>query len=62
MKIVKEDFDSEKFAEFAQSEARKFLPEGMSELDKNFILDNKEGHSDITSKWLSFYISIVNSI
>lgn len=39
MKIVKEDFDSEKFAEFAQSEARKFLPEGMSELDKNFILD-----------------------
>lgn len=39
MKIVKEDFDSEKFAEFAQGEARKFLPEGMSELDKNFILD-----------------------
>lgn len=39
MKIVRENFDSEKFAEFAQGEARKFLPEGMSELDKNFILD-----------------------
>ena len=39
MKIVKEDFDSEKFAEYAQSEAKKYLPERMRDLDKKFILD-----------------------
>ena len=39
MKIVREDFDSEKFAEFAQSEAMKYLPESMRDLDKKFILD-----------------------
>lgn len=39
MKIPKENFDSEKFADFMQGEASKYLPESMSELDKKFILD-----------------------
>ena len=30
-------------------------------IGKNFILDNNEGHFDITSKWL-FYMSIINII
>ncbi len=58
MKIVKEDFDSEKFAEFAQSEARKFLPEGMSDLDKKFILDTFKDFAQRSANVLSQDISL----
>ena len=58
MKIVKEDFDSEKFAEFAQSEARKFLPEGMSELNKNFILDTFKDFAQRSANVLSQDMSL----
>lgn len=53
MKLVRKNFDYEYFANYAVNEAKKYLPQSMSEEDKNSILKSFEESALKTGKVLS---------